>query len=74
MTDFDGDGYTDLIEGGSYAQLDQGKLWFDVSITYASKGSETAFDLARGGIDELLASPATWTGFAWCGSAATERR
>jgi len=48
-TDFDGDGYTDMIEAGSYADLYEGKLWFGVSTTYASKSGEAAFDLERGG-------------------------
>ena len=48
-TDFDGDGYTDMIEAGSYADLHHGKLWFDVGITYGSKGGALAFDLDRGG-------------------------
>jgi hypothetical protein len=48
-TDFDGDGYTDLIQAGAFADLYQGKLWFDVDVTYATKGSEIPFDMDRGG-------------------------
>lgn len=48
-TDFDGDGFTDLIEAGSIAGDHDGDFWINASITYASKGGEFAFDLGRGG-------------------------
>jgi len=48
-TDFDGDGFTDLIEAGSFANVYDNAFWFDASITYASKAGEWAFDLGRGG-------------------------
>ncbi|CAN5825732.1 hypothetical protein BH11MYX4_BH11MYX4_41550 [soil metagenome] len=48
-TDFDGDGFTDMIEAGSYAMAEDGQYWFDPSVTYASKGGEWAFDIERGG-------------------------
>ncbi|MDB4942212.1 MAG: hypothetical protein JWP97_1746 [Labilithrix sp.] len=49
-TDLDGDGYTDLLEAGSYAHVDQGATWFDASVTYATGGrSDLTFDLDRGG-------------------------
>jgi FG-GAP repeat len=48
-TDFDGDGYTDIIEAGTYADLYQSKMYFSVTVTYASKGTDVPFDLERGG-------------------------
>ena len=48
-TDFDGDGHTDLIEGGTWADTFDGKLWFSVTTIYASTSKDSAFDLNRGG-------------------------
>ena len=64
-TDFDGDGYTDMIEGGCFANAAEGAFWFDTSVAYASKGGELAFDLDRGALPylpELSAVPSVREG------------
>jgi hypothetical protein len=48
-TDFDGDGYTDMIEAGSFASIYDDSFWFSTSITYAAPGGQWPLDLERGG-------------------------
>ena len=50
-TDFDGDGFTDMIEAGSFATYEKGtgSFWFDTSVNYAggsgdAKGGDYLFD------------------------------